>query len=376
MLPRHSLIGILMIAISVPVAFAQQFAEPEVSDVGTANDRETNESVDAQPILRIGTKESPPFAMKNADGSWTGISIELWKHLSDELNLDYELEELTLDKMLNKLEDGEVDAAVAAISVTSARHERVGFCHPHFSTGLGVAVSARGRSTTWTLLRRIVSGRLLRIIFSMVVIVVVCGLLFWLFERKLNTSMFGGKRRSGIGMGVWWSTIVLLGHKGIVPVSIKGRILATFAMLASLIVLSILTGVITSVLTVQQLELGIARATDLYHVRVATVASSTSADYLRQRRIVFRGYETPRQAIEAVDDGQADAVVYDAALLKYLAGEEYLNRIDVLPVLFNVQEYAIALRPNSELRKTLNEELLRYRESDAWDELIYRFLGE
>ncbi len=177
-------------------------------------------------------------------------------------------------------------------------------------------------------------------------------------------------------MGMWWSTILLLGHKGIIPVSTLGRVLATLAMFASIIVLSILTGVITSVLTVQQLDTGISRATDLHDVRVATVESSTSADYLRHRRIFFRSYDTPHDAIEAVDDGNADAVVYDAALLKYSASTEFANLIDVLPITFNVQEYAIALPLGSQLRKRLNEELLRYRESDAWEELVYRYLGE
>ncbi len=337
---------------------------------------ETSESVDDKVVLQVGTKQSPPFAIKNPDGSWTGISIELWDHLADELNLEFEIQELTLPELLSGLEEGRLDAAVAAISVTSDRHERVDFCHPHYSTGLGIAVSTRTRPSPWRLLNQVVSSRLVNIVIAMVLIVAVCGFLFWLFERKSNTSMFGGKRRQGLGMGVWWSTIVLLGHKGIIPVSTMGRLLATLAMFASLIILSILTGVITSVLTVQQLDTGITRSTDLYHVRVATVTSSTSADYLRQRRIFFRGYETPRDAIEAVDAGKADAVVYDAALLKYLASDEFANRIDVLPVLFNVQEYAIALPRDSELRKRLNEELLRYRESDAWDELVYRYLGE
>lgn len=177
-------------------------------------------------------------------------------------------------------------------------------------------------------------------------------------------------------MGVWWSTTLLLGHKGVVPVSVMGRILATCAMLASIVVLSIITGVVTSVLTIQQLDVGIDRATDLHHVRVATVASSTSAEYLRQRHMAFREYQTPRESIHAVDDNKADAVVYDSALLKYLVSADFVNRIDVLPVSFNLQEYAIALAPDSDLRKPLNEALLRYRESDAWDELVYQYLGE
>ncbi|QDU80524.1 putative ABC transporter extracellular-binding protein YckB precursor [Polystyrenella longa] len=327
-------------------------------------------------ILQVGTKQSPPFAIKNPDGSWTGISIELWRHLAHELNLEFEFQELTLDEMLTKLEAGELDAAVAAISVTSDRHERVGFCHPHYSTGLGIAVNSREQTSPWVLVQRIVSSRLIKLVLAMICLVIVCGLLFWQFERKQNTAMFGGKRRQGIGMGVWWSTTLLLGHKGVVPASKMGRILATIAMITSIVILSILTGVITSVLTVQQLDSGIARVTDLHHVRVATVASSTSSDYLRQRRIFFREYNTPQEAIQSVDTDKADAVVYDAALLKYLASEEFSNRIDVLPVLFNVQEYAIALQADSKLRKPLNEELLRYRESDAWEELLYRYLGD
>ena len=327
-------------------------------------------------ILKVGTKQSPPFAIKNPDGTWNGISIELWRHLTDELNLEFEFQELTLDQMLKKVEVSDLDAAVAAISVTSSRHERVDFCHPHFSTGLGIAVSMRDRNSPWILMRRIVSSRLVKIVLGMVGVVLFSGLLFWLFERSKNATMFGGKRRQGIGMGVWWSLVLLLGHKGVIPVSTMGRILAMLAMCSSIIVLSILTGVITSVLTVQQLDSGISRVTDLHHVRVATVTSSTSADYLRQRRIFFRGYDTPAEAIQAVDDGKADAVVYDAALLKYSASEEFSNRIEVLPTLFNIQEYAIALRPSSSLRKSLNEELLRFRESDAWEELIYRYLGE
>lgn len=341
----------------------------------TALKSKPTEQVDKR-VLKVGTKQSPPFAIRNPDGSWAGISIELWKHLADELDLEFELQELTLDEMLAKLEAGELDAAVAAISVTSDRHKRVDFCHPHFSTGLGIAVSARDRTGIWAALQRIVSSRLIKLILSMAGIVVVCGFLFWLFERKRNTAMFGSKRRQGIGMGVWWALILLLGHKGIVPVSKMGRLLAAIAMLASIIVLLILTGVITSALTVQQLNSGITQVTDLHHVRVASVTSSTSAEYLRQRRIFFHGYSTPQAAIQAVDEDKAQAVVYDDALLKYLASEEFSNRIDVLPVLFNVQEYAIALPVGSALRKPLNEELLRYRESDTWDELVYRYLGE
>jgi polar amino acid transport system substrate-binding protein len=63
-------------------------------------------------------------------------------------------------------------------------------------------------------------------------------------------------------------------------------------------------------------------------------------------------------------------------LLKYAASDEFANRIEVLPLLFNVHEYAIALPVGSRLRTPLNEQLLRFRESDAWSQLVFRFPGE
>ena len=36
----------------------------------------------------------------------------------------------------------------------------------------------------------------------MILIVAVCGLLFWVFERKSNSTMFGGKKRQGTRHGI------------------------------------------------------------------------------------------------------------------------------------------------------------------------------
>ena len=334
------------------------------------------EAVETSQKLIVGTKHSPPFAFKNSDGQWTGISIELWRHLTDVLNLEYELREMTLSEMLSGLETGELDAAVSAISVTADRHQRVDFCHPHFTTGLGIAVSATRQASYWSQVHRIVSNRLLAIVGVMIAIILVCGLLFWRFERNVNENLFGGRRRRGIGMGMWWSMTLLLGNKGVVPVNTWSRVVAGFSMFGSILLVSLLTGIIASVLTVQHLEVGITDVDDLRNVRVVTVESSTSAEYLSRRRVTYRTRASAEEALRAVVDNEADAAVYDEALLKYLTLTEFSDKLQVLPVSFNTQEYAIALKPETPLRKPINEALLRFRASDNWDDLIFRYLGD
>lgn len=37
----------------------------------------------------VGVKEAPPFAMKDASGHWSGVSIELWQQVAKDLHLAF-----------------------------------------------------------------------------------------------------------------------------------------------------------------------------------------------------------------------------------------------------------------------------------------------
>jgi ABC-type amino acid transport substrate-binding protein len=56
--------------------------------------------------LRVGTKPAPPFAMKDEDGKWSGISVELWRSLADELGVTWEFEERQIPGLFAGLSDG------------------------------------------------------------------------------------------------------------------------------------------------------------------------------------------------------------------------------------------------------------------------------
>ena len=77
-----------------------------------------------QPLI-VGTKESPPFSMKTADGQWFGLSIDLWRQIAAELNLQFEFRELALNQLLEGVTDGSLDAAVAALTITPEREKKI-----------------------------------------------------------------------------------------------------------------------------------------------------------------------------------------------------------------------------------------------------------
>ena len=130
-----------------------------------------------QAALKIATRHVPPFAIKRPDGSWEGLSIELWQEISDRLGLKFELQEMGLREMLEAVEDGQVDAAVAALTITSDRERRFDFSHPFLKSGLGIALPRDGTSGWLGVSKRLVSGPFLTLMGGLAGLLLLIGVL-------------------------------------------------------------------------------------------------------------------------------------------------------------------------------------------------------
>jgi len=325
----------------------------------------------------VGTKEAPPFAIKQSDGSWSGISIELWEQVAARLGLKYELREYDLKGLVAAVAAGEVDAGVAALTVTPERERSFNFTHPFYTTGLAIAVQPRGGGLLATF-GQLVSREFLISVGLLCGVLLGVGLLVWLLERRANPEQFGGNAAEGIESGFWWSAVTMttVGYGDKAPITRGGRFVGLLWMFASIIVISGFTGAIASSLTVGQLEGAVRGPADLPSVSVGTVAGSTSAAYLKENRVSFREFASIREGLEAVAAGKQDAMVYDAPLLRYLINSELRDRLNIVPGTFHRQDYAIALPEGSPAREEINRVLITLIQEPAWQDLLYRYLGE
>lgn len=334
------------------------------------------ETVPDRPLI-IGIKEAPPFVIKNADGTWSGISIDLWRNIAAELHRDYEFRELDLSGLLQGVQDGSLDAAVAALTVTPEREATIDFTHPFHTSGLGIAVATRkGR---WLgVLRTFFSWTFLKIVLGLFTLLLVVGTFVWLLERRHNREQFGGKMGKGLGDGLWWSAVTMttVGYGDKAPRTPGGRLVAVIWMFASIILISGFTAALASVLTTAGLESQIRGPESLPHVRVATVKGTTSEEYLRRNRIRYRAYDSPDAALKAVETGRADAAVYDAPILRYLVKEPRDVALHVLPRKFERQDYAIGLPSGSKLREEINRILLQEVINPNWEYKLSKYLGD
>ncbi|MFA8434969.1 MAG: transporter substrate-binding domain-containing protein [Marinifilaceae bacterium] len=334
-------------------------------------------AIDTAKVFVVGTKEAPPFSFKDKHGQWTGISIELWEGIAEEMGLKYQYEEHTVKGLLDGVTNNSLDAAVSALTLTTEREEAFDFTHPFYNTGLGIAVHTKKGSVWKAVLREFLSTEFLEIIGVLIGTLILIGFIIWLFERKKNREEFGGNRKEGIGSGIWWSVVTMtaVGYGDKVPKTFWGRFFATIWMFTGIILISTFIATITSILTVSQLEYAIDGPEDLRKHTVGTILYTTSEIYMQDNRIVYIPYDSVTDGLEALNTGTINALVYDAPLLQYFINRDYKGKIEVLPNTFLRQDYGIALPEGSEIREPINRILLRRIHQEEWQDLLYKHLG-
>lgn len=328
--------------------------------------------------IRVGITEVPPFVMKSDTGEWEGISIDLWRQVSEHMGRQYEWVPLSFSELLGQVESGQIDVAVGALTMTAEREAAFDFTHPFYQTGLSIAIPAAPEQGLITSLLSLLSWEFLSVVVSLGALLLGVGFVLWLFERKRNPEQFGGSSAEGIGSGFWWAAVTMttVGYGDKAPVSLTGRIVALVWMFAGLIMVASFTAAITSSLTVSNLRSQIQGPDDLIQARVATIANTASERYLQERGIRHSEYPDLTSAMQSVAGGSTDAVVYDRALLQYRNLQLGSDRLTLLPATFQKQLYALALPTGSPLRAPISEQVLKVTEADLWQNNLMKYLGQ
>lgn len=147
-------------------------------------------------------------------------------------------------------------------------------------------------------------------------------------------------------------------------------------MFTALVVVSTFTAAITSALTIGQLSWRIRNAGDLADMRVATLAGTTSAQWLANRKMRFHTSTDLQVALADLSAGRSHSVVYDAPLLRWTISQDAPRRLEVLSFTLERQDYAYALLTGSPLREPLNASLQKRINAPDWRERVSAYLGD
>lgn len=332
-----------------PTALAQ--SPPEL----TFNPRPTTKT----PI-RVGTKEFPPFVSIQPDMPPYGYSADLWQTIADDLAL--ETEWITYDSvsdLLAGVQTGDIDVAIAGISVTAQREAQgLDFSYPFYKSGLQLMV-LKPTTTIVTVASGMLQWHHLRPILIIFASSTVVGGLIWLVERKHNEG-FSGNIVQGISQGIWFAIVTLgtFGYGDVTPTKFTGRLIATLWMGLSFFIVA---DFIAS-LTVQQLSKRDINLDTLRGKPVGAIADTTGAIFLQSQPIKLAVYPDFDAAIAALEAGQIQGFVQDSPTLQHFVN---LNpdEFELAGNLLTNEGYGIAVRENSTaLLEAIDQQILQYQQ--------------
>jgi polar amino acid transport system substrate-binding protein len=311
----------------------------------------------AQKTFLVAIKPLKPFVMQSGS-SFEGYSIDLWNTIA--LKNGWRSRFLyfnTVKEVLLAVSSHQVDVGIAGISITRDRERMVDFSLPMFNSGLQVLVPMRQTFNPMSAFRNFFSPQLGFVALMIASSILIAGHVMWLAMRHRPDYPKGYLR--GVTEGIWWAAMSFpqndLGEKN--PNSVIGRLAGMFWMVVSVVLLANFTASVTANLTVQQIQGGIRGINDLPGKRVLTVAGTTSETYLVQNAVRFQTTSTIEEAIVKLEQGRADAIVYDAPVLQYHASHAGNGTLAVVGEVFKPEYYGIAIPLGSPNRKAINETL-------------------
>jgi polar amino acid transport system substrate-binding protein len=331
--------------------------------------------------LRVATRIVPPMVIER-NGVLSGFSIELWNSIGERLNRETEYVVMpNVSELLDAVEGGRVDLAIAAISITSERENRLDFSQPIMNSGLQILVRGTAANVEPNPLRELMqlffSRTLLIWLGIALLLILVPAHLIYFTERHHRDGIIPSKTYfPGIFHAMFWAAGTLATQADQMPRHWMARIVAVLWMFTGVVFVAFYTAQLTATLTVQQIRGPINGPQDLAGKSIGTTRGSTATTYLNEVKAEVVEFEKVDDLYNALLNQQVDAVVFDSPALLYYATHDGRGRARIVGNVFHREDYGIVFPTGSPLRKHVNEALLELRESDTYQRIYEEWFGK
>ncbi len=358
----------------------------------TSSFAQDNQPLPPKQKIILGVRKIDPFVISK-DNKYSGFSIDLWDQLAKDSNFETtEIKEYpNVNDLLIAVENKEVDAAIAAISITADRENRIDFTTPMYNSGLSIMTKTEPKANSVTeifsqIKQAVFTNEFLTLCIILAIIsFILANILFLVEKRKQDGFLDNTNYIEGVTMAFWWGITAIFGQQDRHPGTKTGRFIGVLWMIFGVLFLAFFTGQITSNLTAAKITGNVNSIKDLKGKKIATINKSTAQTYLVNNEYISKPSDQQDQnpflksnlaeAVELLKKGEVEAVVYDAPALDYYVKSKGAGQLQTVGGLFTAENYGIALPSKSELRKTLNLNLLKLQENGTFDDLKTKYFG-
>ena len=330
-----------------------------------------------QDTLRVGYYETGSFIYKS-NNELKGVNIWLWENICKEKGINYQLVETPLEELVESLGNNEIDVSIVPLTITEERSRTIDFSPPNFIAYSSFLIPKTSAIEKLLLaIGSFLNLGFLRAVGVLFIVILIFGLLLWLFEKRKNKEEFGDGL-IGIWDGIWWSAVTMttVGYGDKSPKTPTGRFIALIWMFTGLMIISGFTAAITSSLTISQLSWNYSEISDFKEKKLGTIGESATEKWLNNNFYnELRTFKTIEEALAALSKEEIEAITYDYPALQHVIRDEENVGFEVLPILYNQQMYAFGFSEtiDPESKEIISNEMLELTESRDWEMLLSEY---
>lgn len=142
-------LGIMVLAFSVslPPTFA---ATANSTQAGSASHQVTGSLAEIQKrgVLRVGVAPNAPWVLRDKDGQWAGLDVDLARQLAKDMRWKIELVPTTWATAIDDLRSGRFDMLASGLSVTPQRALLIKYTQAYGDFALGLVVNRKALGNT------------------------------------------------------------------------------------------------------------------------------------------------------------------------------------------------------------------------------------
>ncbi|NJM58665.1 MAG: transporter substrate-binding domain-containing protein [Synechococcales cyanobacterium RU_4_20] len=328
--------------------------------------------------LTVGIKEFQPFVfLPEGNQPAYGYSIDLWNAIAEQQNLETRFVPYpSVPALLQAVRSGQVDAAIAGLSITSDRLKtNLGFSYPFYQSGLQLMVKrqqAGGLARAFGILGNILGNwdslRALLLVLGSSALV---GAMVWAIEHPHNEHFRPSPCEAwGRAFGLPLVTLGTFGYGDVVPTRFFSRCITAVWMGISFFIVA---NFIAS-MTVQEMESNVRGLEDLRGQAIGVVAETTAASFLRSQPVTIQAYASFDAAVAALAQGEVQGIVRDYPEVQYFVARH--PEFEAVGDRLTHEDYGIALAANNgALRETLDYALVVLQERGVLRSLDAKWFG-
>ena len=311
---------------------------------------------------------SPLTEYKNAQ--WTGFEIELWEEVAKRLTIEYEYVEVkNFDRLLKRVEKGELDVGIAGITRTVERNQKMNMSFLSLDTGMTVGVAGDRSFGLSELVQKIFSKSTLGVLGILIAFSLFIAHGYWLFERGYSVAL---NYADGIFNAFWWAfvTFSTVGYGDISPETTLGKLFALFSISLGLALFGLFIAQLSSSLTLGKLHNRITAINDISGKRIAVKKDTTAIEVVEDYGGIPNQFSSVEEAVVSVLEKKSDAVVADAPTLQHM---KHIPELLLVGGLFARQSYSFVTPPKSRLMKKINATMIEIRQDETYDRLYAKY---